>query len=77
MKMIEMQFPKFDDTQMVEGLNQLKINLSFSGKNINVVTVTSSVPNEGKSSVSFNLACALADSGKKALLVDCDYEILR
>ena len=72
MKMIEIQFPKFDDVQMAEGLNQLKINLSFSGKNINVITVTSSVPNEGKSSVAFNLSCSLADGGKKVLLVDCD-----
>lgn len=72
MKIIEMQFPKFDNIQMTEGLNQLKINLAFCGKNINVITVTSTVPNEGKSSVSFNLACSLADSGKKALLVDCD-----
>ena len=72
MKMIEIQFPKFDDVQMAEGLNQLKINLSFSGKNINVITVTSSVPNEGKSSVAFNLSCSLADGGKKVLLVDCE-----
>lgn len=72
MNMIEMEFPKFDDIQMAEGLNQLKINLSFCGKNINVITVTSSVQNEGKSSVSINLACSLADSGKKVLLVDCD-----
>lgn len=72
MKIIEMQFPKFDNIQMTEGLNQLKINLAFCGKNINVITVTSTVPDEGKSSVSFNLACTLADSGKKVLLVDCD-----
>lgn len=72
MKKIKMQFPKMDDYRMVEGLNQLKTNLAFCGKDIKVITVTSSVPNEGKSSVAFSLARTLTENGKKILLIDSD-----
>ncbi len=36
------------------------------------IVVTSSIPNEGKSFVSVNLAQAIATSGKTVLLVECD-----
>ena len=67
-----MQIPEMSDYLMAEGLNQLKTNLAFSGDGIQMITVTSSVPNEGKSSVAFNLARTMAENGKKILLVDCD-----
>lgn len=72
MKKLTIDFPKNNDYRMTEGLNQLKTNLAFCGKDIKVITVTSSVPNEGKSSVAFELSRTLADSGKKILLVDAD-----
>lgn len=72
MKKIRMDLPDNNDYRMVEGMNQLKTNLMFSGDNIHSITITSSVPNEGKSSVAFNLARTLAENEKKILLVDCD-----
>ena len=37
-----------------------------------VIVITSTVPSEGKTTVSFNLACALAQVKKSVLLVDAD-----
>ena len=72
MKKLQLDFPQINDYRMTEGLNQLKTNLAFCGKDIKVITMTSSVPNEGKSSVSFSLARTLAEAGKKILMVDAD-----
>lgn len=72
MKKLTMEFPEINDYRMVEGLNQLKTNLSFCGKDIKVITMTSSVANEGKSAISLDLARTLAEGGKKILMVDAD-----
>ena len=48
MKKLVMDLPEINDYRMVEGLNQLKTNLAFCGKDIKVITMTSSVLNEGK-----------------------------
>lgn len=39
---------------------------------IRSIVMTSSVPNEGKSTASYELACAIATSGKTVLLVEAD-----
>ncbi len=44
-------------------------------KNIKSVMVTSIAENEGKSTISVNLALALAETGKKVILVDCDFKL--
>ena len=61
MKKLVMDLPGINDYRMVEGLNQLKTNLAFCGKDIKVITMTSSVSNEGKSSVSLSLSRTLAE----------------
>lgn len=60
------------DFKTNEAYKTLRTNISFSGEDIQVVVLTSSVPNEGKSAVSFNLACSLAEDGKKVLYIDAD-----
>ena len=55
-----------------EAYNSLRTNLRFSGADIVSVFVTSCQPNEGKSSISFELARSLAEDGKRVILVDMD-----
>jgi tyrosine-protein kinase Etk/Wzc len=62
---------------IIEQFRQLRISLGLYGKTIRKqkVLVTSSIPGEGKSFVSANLAHALASSGKKVALLDLDLRI--
>jgi capsular exopolysaccharide synthesis family protein len=57
-----------------EAYRMLQANLKFlsSDKPPKVIVVTSSVPKEGKSTVSANLAAAMAQLGRRVLLVDGD-----
>lgn len=50
----------------------LRTNIEFTGVENQIITVTSCYPNDGKTTVSFNLACAFAESGKKTLFIDAD-----
>jgi capsular exopolysaccharide synthesis family protein len=58
----------------VEGFRRLRVNLRFAevGRRPKVIAVTSPLPRDGKSSVSLDLAAALAGQGAKVCLVDCD-----
>lgn len=57
-----------------EGIRTIRTNLQFSNVDGNVkkIMVTSSMPGEGKSFTSSNLATAFAQDGNKVLLIDCD-----
>lgn len=57
-----------------EAYKSLRTNILYSSldENFKVIVVTSSIPGEGKSTTSGNLALTLAQTGKKVLLVDCD-----
>jgi non-specific protein-tyrosine kinase len=57
-----------------EAYRSLRTNLQFLDVDhpVRVLTVTSSVPGEGKSVTACNLALALADAGKRVVLVDGD-----
>ena len=52
----------------------LLANIRFASVDnpIRTLVITSSVPNEGKTTVAVNLAQAIATSGKRVLLVECD-----
>ncbi len=71
MQNVTLQVEKLDFSSN-EAFNTFRTNVEFSGENIRVVSITSSTPGEGKSSVSFELARAYAKSGKKTLLIDAD-----
>ena len=57
-----------------ESYRMLQSNLRFlsSDQNIKTIIVTSSVAGEGKSTISANLAAAMAQAGNRVLLVDGD-----
>ncbi len=64
------------DLPIADAYRMLQANLKFisSDKPHRVIVVTSSVPKEGKSTVSANLAAAIAQLGQRVLLVDADMQ---
>lgn len=57
-----------------EAYRTLRTNIQFSSydQEVRVITVTSSRPAEGKSTIACNMAITFAENGKKVLLVDTD-----
>lgn len=55
-----------------ENYKSLRANIEFAGDSPRTILVTSSIPGEGKSFVSCNLANEIAKNGNKVLLLDCD-----
>ena len=72
MAYIELKNIENTDYFYQEAIKTLRTNLQFSGSNIKVIMFTSSIPNEGKSETSFQLAASLAQLGKNVLLIDAD-----
>ncbi|MCL2507587.1 MAG: CpsD/CapB family tyrosine-protein kinase [Oscillospiraceae bacterium] len=58
----------------VESFKSIRTKLEGMGaeKGYKVFAVTSTFEDEGKTTVSTNIACALAQKGKSVLLIDCD-----
>lgn len=57
-----------------ETYKTLRTNIQYSSydRDLQVLVVTSTQPQEGKSTTAGNLALSLAQDGKKVILVDCD-----
>lgn len=57
-----------------ESYRTLRTNIQYSSfdKEYKIIVVTSSEPEEGKSTVAGNLALSMAQDGKKVILIDCD-----
>ena len=60
------------DFRSKEAFKTLRTNIEFSGNKIKCVFFTSTIPNEGKSTVAFETAISFAESGKKTLFIDGD-----
>lgn len=73
-KVTELVVSKYPKSVVTESIKTLKSNLEFSSvdKKIKSILITSSIPGEGKSFISSNLAISFALAGKKVLLVDSD-----
>ena len=72
MQVIELKHRELDFRSR-EAFKMLRSNVEFSGADIKVICITSCIPNEGKSNVSFELAKSYAQMGKKILLLDADF----
>ena len=55
-----------------EEIKQLRTNIEFSGSDKKVIVITSTYANEGKSTLSLELAKSFAELGKNVLLIDAD-----
>jgi len=60
------------DYSSTEALNSICSNLAFTGKNMRKLVFTSSTSGEGKSLLTFQVACNLAKRGKRVVLIDAD-----
>lgn len=54
-----------------EAYKTLRTNLLYT-EDLQVISITSTVPDEGKTVTAFNLANSFAQMGKRVVLVDCD-----
>ncbi|WP_162610215.1 CpsD/CapB family tyrosine-protein kinase [Drancourtella sp. An12] len=58
--------------RLKENYKSLRANIDFCKNVPKVILITSSIPGEGKSTVSLRLANEIAKSRKKVLMMDCD-----
>ena len=71
---IELLAQKYPKSVVSESIKTLRTNLQFSSvdEDIKTILITSSIPGEGKSFISANLAISFAQTDKRVLIVDCD-----
>lgn len=72
MEKLTLKLPGERDFFTQEAFKVLRTNLQFCGQDVKVIAVTSCNENEGKSTVSLQLARSLADLGKRVLVIDTD-----
>lgn len=64
----------YNSSMYDEAIRSVRTNIQFSGvdKENKIISVTSTKPAEGKSTVLYNLAKSFAENGDSAILLDCD-----
>ncbi len=70
----ELILSKYPKSVVSESIKTLRTNLEFSSveKIIRTMLITSSIPGEGKSFISSNLAISFAQNNKRVLIIDAD-----
>ena len=68
------QFEHLDtlDYSGAEAINTICSNLSFAGRNLRKIVLTSCNSGDGKSYLSLQIARNMAQRGMRVLLMDCD-----
>lgn len=73
--MVKIELQKLDentDYAASEAYKRLRTNLQLCGADKKVILATSTIPNEGKSTTTVNLAISLTEIDKKVLFIDAD-----
>ena len=60
------------DYQYEEAMKTLRTNIQFSGNGLKVIMLTSTMPDEGKSEISSQLAISMAQTEERVLFIDAD-----
>lgn len=68
----QIKIEKNSNTQVGELLRGIRANLNFVKPGYKTISITSTVPGEGKTFVALNLATVIAMSGLKTIIVDLD-----
>ena len=63
---------KKKDYQYEEAMKTLRTNIQFSGSGLKVIMLTSTMPDEGKSETSSQLAISMAQTEGRVLFIDAD-----
>ncbi len=75
--MEKIELAAFNDPKspVAEAYRTVRTNLQFAGidRALKVIEITSTVPDEGKSTVIASLGIVMAQAGKKTLIIDCDF----
>lgn len=72
MKTILLKEEVKNDYFVTEAYRTLRTNMQFCGKDVKVITLTSCMPNEGKTTIAIELGKSFAEIGKKVLFIDAD-----
>lgn len=64
--------PSSSEAEAVRGI-RTQLYFSTQGRGHQVIQVTSPTPGDGKSTLAANLAISIAQSGKRVVLLDCDF----
>ena len=66
-----------DDYHYNEAIKTLRTNIQFCGNGIKTIMLTSSLPDEGKSDITFAMASSLAQIGKRVVMIESQHHICR